>query len=58
VFQEEHRLRAFKNRVLKKIFGPKWEEIAGVWRKWPSKDFHELYPYQILGGLRKSNSMR
>jgi hypothetical protein len=27
--QEEHRLRVFKNRVLKKIFGPKREEITG-----------------------------
>jgi hypothetical protein len=27
--QEEHRLRVFKNRVLKKIFGPKREKITG-----------------------------
>jgi len=27
--KEEHRLRVFGNRVLKRIFGPKWEEVAG-----------------------------
>jgi hypothetical protein len=30
---EEHRLRVFKNRVLRKIFGPKREEVTGGWRK-------------------------
>ena len=58
VLQEEHRLRVFKNRVLKKIFGPKWKEITGDWKKCHSKEFHDLYPYQLLGGLRKSNKMR
>jgi hypothetical protein len=27
--REEHRLRAFENRVLRRIFGPKWEEVKG-----------------------------
>jgi hypothetical protein len=27
----KHRLRAFENRVLKKILGPKWEEVTGKW---------------------------
>jgi hypothetical protein len=31
IFREEHRLRVFKNRVLRKTFGPKWEEAAGGW---------------------------
>jgi hypothetical protein len=30
--KEEHRLRVFKNRVLKEIFGPKWDEVTGDWR--------------------------
>jgi hypothetical protein len=29
--REEHRLRVFKNRVLRKIFGPKREEVTGDW---------------------------
>jgi hypothetical protein len=31
--REEHRLKALKNRVLRKIFGPKRDEIVGGWRK-------------------------
>jgi hypothetical protein len=30
--REEHRLRAFENRVLRGIFGPKREEVVGGWR--------------------------
>jgi hypothetical protein len=31
--REEHRLRVFENRVLRRIFGPKWDEVTGGWRK-------------------------
>jgi hypothetical protein len=31
--REEHRLRVFKNRVLRKIFGPKKDEVTGEWRR-------------------------
>jgi hypothetical protein len=31
--REEHRLRVFENRVLRRIFGPKREEVTGEWRK-------------------------
>jgi hypothetical protein len=30
---EEHRLRMFENRMLKRIFGPKTDEVTGEWRK-------------------------
>jgi hypothetical protein len=30
---EEHRLRVFENRVLRRIFGPKSDEATGDWRK-------------------------
>jgi hypothetical protein len=29
----EHRLRVFENRVLRRIFGPKRDEVTGEWRK-------------------------
>jgi hypothetical protein len=29
--REEHRLRAFENRVLRKIFGPKRDDVTGQW---------------------------
>jgi hypothetical protein len=31
--REKHRLRVFENRVLRRIFGPKREEVTGGWRK-------------------------
>jgi hypothetical protein len=31
--REEHRLRAFENRVLRRIFGPRRDEVTGEWRK-------------------------
>jgi hypothetical protein len=31
--REEHRLGVFENRVLRRIFGPKRDEVTGEWRK-------------------------
>jgi hypothetical protein len=31
--REEHRLRVFENRELKRIFGPRGKEVTGGWRK-------------------------
>jgi hypothetical protein len=39
---EEHRLRVFENRVLRRIFGPKREE-DGSWRKLHNDELHSLY---------------
>ena len=33
MLREEHRLRVFENRVLRRIFGPKRDEVTGEWRK-------------------------
>jgi hypothetical protein len=40
---EEHRLNVFENRVLRRIFGLKTEEIAGEKRKLHSGELHSLY---------------
>jgi hypothetical protein len=40
--REEHRLRVFENRVLRKIFGPKREEDRS-WRKLHNDELHSLY---------------
>jgi hypothetical protein len=40
--REEHRLRVFENRVLRKIFGPKREE-DGSWRELHNDELHSLY---------------
>jgi hypothetical protein len=41
--REEHRLRVFENRVLRRIFGPKRDEATGEWRKLHSEELHNLY---------------
>jgi hypothetical protein len=34
----------FENRVLRRIFGPKEDEVTGRWRNLHSEEFHKLYP--------------
>ena len=41
--KEEHRLRVFGNKVLRKIFGTKKDEITGEWRKLLNVELHALY---------------
>jgi hypothetical protein len=41
--REEHRLRVFENRVVRKIFGPKREEVTGLWRQLNSEKLRVLY---------------
>jgi hypothetical protein len=41
--REEHRLRVFENRVLRRIFGPKRDEVTGGWRKLHNDELHNLY---------------
>jgi hypothetical protein len=41
--REEHRLRVFENRVLRRIFGPKRDEVTRKWRKLHSGELHNLY---------------
>jgi hypothetical protein len=41
--REKHRLRVFENRVLRRIFGPKRDEVTGEWRKLHSEELHILY---------------
>jgi hypothetical protein len=41
--REEHRLRVFENRVLRRIFGPKRDEVTGEWRKLHSEELRGLY---------------
>jgi hypothetical protein len=40
--REEYRLRVFENRVLRRIFGPRWEEVTGGWRKLHNEELRNL----------------
>jgi hypothetical protein len=54
---EEHRLRGFENRVLRKIFGPKRDE-DGTWRKLHNDELHNLYSSPNIVRVIKSRRMR
>jgi hypothetical protein len=41
--REEHRLRVFENRVLRRTFGPKRDDVTGDWRKLHNEKLHNLY---------------
>ena len=41
--REECRLRVFENRVLRRIFGPKRDEVTGEWRKLHNEELNDLY---------------
>jgi hypothetical protein len=43
ILREEHRLRVFENRVLRRISGPKRDEVMGQWRKSHCVGLHNLY---------------
>jgi hypothetical protein len=55
--REEHRLRDFENRVLRKIFGPKREE-DGSWRKLSNDEIHGLYSSPNIVRVIKSRRIR
>jgi hypothetical protein len=56
-FGEEHRLRVFENRVLRKIFAPKREEDES-WRKLHKDELHNLYSSLNIVRVVKSRRMR
>jgi hypothetical protein len=55
--REEHRLRVFGNRVLRRIFGPKREEDRS-WRKLHNDELHSLYSSPNIARVITSRSMR
>jgi hypothetical protein len=42
MLMEEHRLRMFENRFLRRIFGPKRDEVMGDWRKLHNEELHKV----------------
>jgi hypothetical protein len=54
--QEEHRLRVFENRVLRRLLGPKRDEVTGDWRKLHDEELYNLYSSPNM--IRVIKSMR
>jgi hypothetical protein len=58
ILREECGLGVFKNRVLRKIFGPKMDEVTGEWRRIHSKELYTLYSLPNIICVFKSRRMR
>jgi len=56
--REERRLRVFENRVLRRIFGPKRDEVTGEWRKLHNEELSDLYCSPNIIRVIKTSSMR
>jgi hypothetical protein len=56
--REEHRLRLFENRVLRRIFGPKRDEVTGGWRKLHNEELHGLHSSPSIVRVNKARRVR
>jgi hypothetical protein len=56
--REEHRLRVFENRVLRRMFGSKRDEVMGKWRKLHNEELCDLYSSPSIIRIMKSRRMR
>jgi len=56
--REEHRLRVFENRVLRRAFGTKRDEVRGEWRKLHNEELRNLYSLTNIVRVVKSRRMR
>ena len=52
--REERRLRVFENRVLRRVFGPKRDEVTGKWRKLHHEELNDLYSLPNIVRVVKS----
>jgi hypothetical protein len=55
--REERRLRVFENRVLRRVFGPKRDEVTGESRKLHNKELNNLYSSPSIVRVVKSRRM-
>ena len=55
--REEHRLRVFENRVLRRVFGPKRDDVTGEWRKLHNEELSDLYSLPNIVRVVKSRRM-
>ena len=56
--REEHRLRVFENRVLRRIFGHKRDGVTGEWRKLHNEELNDLYCSPNIVRVIKSKRLR
>jgi hypothetical protein len=56
--REERKLRVFENRVLRRIFGPKRDEVTGGFKKLHNEELHDLYSSPNIVRVIKSRRIR
>jgi hypothetical protein len=56
--REEHRFRVFENRVLRRIFGIRRDEVTGGWRKLHNEELQGLYSSPSIVRIIKARRMR
>jgi hypothetical protein len=56
--REECRLRVFENKVLRRIFGPKRDEVTREWRRLHNKELYALYSSPNIIRVIKSRRLR
>jgi hypothetical protein len=56
--REEHKLRVFENRMLRRIFGPKRDEVKGEWKKLHNEELRDLYSSPSIIRIIKSRRMK
>jgi hypothetical protein len=56
--REEHRLRVFENRVLRRIFGPERDGVTGGWKKLHNEELNDLYSSPSIVRVIKARRMR
>jgi hypothetical protein len=54
ILREEREVRVFENRVLRRVFEPKMDEVTGEWRKLHNEELSDLY---CAGGKIEKNEM-
>ena len=56
--REEHRLRVFEHRVLRRVFGPRTDKVTGEWRKLHNEELRDLYSLPNIVWVVKSRRMK